>query len=129
MLGERDFSRIRLGQVHRWRGMHSLIGAGTVAAALFAAAGTAQAQSQACMGGYRMIKGEVPILCERLVPPHASYAQLREPFHGGSLAPAPANTARNITTKTMTSEGTSCVGGYTWRATPANGWTLPMQCD
>ena len=106
-----------------------------LAAGCFAIAGPAHAQS--CVGGYRMLKDEIPVICQQ---DHASRAMLSpaggsatEPFHTGSInrTEMPANAARPANSPTTASSNTdaTCVNGMRYVATPANGATLMMKCS
>ena len=110
----------------------TLLAMAASAAAFFAVAGTAQAQD--CVGGWRMIKGEIPVACSeefgRSAFAPAPVAQ--EPLYTGSInreQPPSAARADISARATMSSSGQECVGGYSWRETTANGWTLPMRCS
>ena len=111
----------------------TLLALAASAAAFFAVAGTAQAQD--CVGGYRMVKGEIPVACSEHFGSSAllrSGPVVREPLHTGSINrvqhPSAARIERSPTV-TTSSSGQNCVGGYSYRETPANGWTLPMRCN
>jgi hypothetical protein len=109
------------------RTLFALTGA---AAAIFAIAGTAQAQD--CVGGYRMVKGEIPVQCDSGfgASVFAPAAPIGEPLYTGSInSEQPANAARIDNSPATLSSGVECVGGYSYRETPANGWTLPMRCE
>lgn len=131
MLGIHDLSRSATEPAPGRRTAHALLALAAAAAAVLAISGTAQAQD--CAGGYRMIKGEIPVQCDTGFAQPAfstSRAMLREPLHTGSIGAVhravPVETRPAVTTS---SSGLECVGGYSYRETPANGWTLPMRCE
>jgi hypothetical protein len=111
----------------------TLLALAASAAAFFAVAGTAQAQD--CVGGWRMINGEIPVACSEVFG-RSAFAPLapfvREPLTTGSInRERPPSFARldESAAVTTSSSGQECVGGYSYRETPANGWTLPMRCN
>lgn len=115
------------------RGALTLLALAASTAAFFAIAGTAQAQD--CVGGYRMLKGEIPVACSENFG-RSAFAPVapvvREPLHTGSInreQPPSAARAEYSPGVTTSSSGQECVGGYSYRETPANGWTLPMRCN
>jgi hypothetical protein len=128
MLGIQKFSN------HATRGRKSsltLLAVAASAAAFFVVAGTAQAQD--CVGGYRMLKGEIPVACDDFgrsaFAPAAPVVE--EPLYTGSInreQPPSAASIDEAPAVTTSSSGQECVGGYSYRETPANGWTLPMRC-
>ena len=134
MLGihESHSTRTRAATGHR-RPKLTLVALAASAAAFFAVAGTAQAQD--CVGGWRMIKGEIPVACSENFG-RSAFAPvapvLREPLYAGSInREQPPSFARfdESPAVTTSSSGQECVGGYSWRETTANGWTLPMRCN
>jgi hypothetical protein len=126
MLGVQKFP------IHATRGRKSsltLLAIAASAAAFFAVAGSAQAQE--CVGGYRMVKEQIPVPCSgdptAFAPVVAAPA---EPLYTGSINREEPRVAQfdNEPAVTTSSSGQECVGGYSYRETPANGWTLPMRC-
>ena len=107
-------------------------------AALFAIAGTAQAQED-CVGGYRMIKGEIPVQCDvgsvapsfGVTQPAFQHAPLEEPLTTGSIGSVNEPLATVQEPRTMTYGGIDkCVDGYWYRPGVENSFTtLPMRCQ
>jgi hypothetical protein len=114
------------------RGSMTLLALAASAAAVFPVAGAAQAQD--CVGGYRMLKGEIPVACSESFGRSAfapTGPAVEEPLYTGSInSEQPPSAARidESPAVTTSSSGQECVGGYSYRETPANGWTLPMRC-
>jgi hypothetical protein len=97
----------------------------SAAAAFFAVASAAQAQD--CVGGYRMLKDEIPIACGAAAEESAfapTAPPRGEPATTGSIdrvAPPDDN---------MSPGGMKCVGGFHWKSGVENSYTtLPMPCD
>ena len=68
------------------RGVVTLVALAASAAAFFAVAGTAQAQD--CVGGYRMLKDQIPVACGEDFGPSAfapSAPVVEEPLYTGSI--------------------------------------------
>lgn len=133
MLGIHEFPNTAARTAPGRRGVLTLLALAASTAAFFAIAGTAQAQD--CVGGYRMLKGEIPVACSEDFG-RSAFAPVapvvREPLYTGSInREQPPSFARiqSSPTTTMSSSGQECVGGYSWRETTANGWTLPMRCN
>ena len=106
--------------------------AGAAIAALLGIAGTAQAQD--CVGGYRMIKGEVPIACDSGFLTEATQpAPFSEPLTTGSINQAPVTIAPSPGIEpqpAMSYAGKKCVGGYYYRPGVENSYnSLPMRCQ
>jgi len=105
--------------------------AGAAIAAFLGIAGTAQAQDG--VGGYRMIKGEVPIACDSGFPTGpAQPAARNDPLTTGSIDRAPVSAARASFERqpTTTYAGKECVGGYYYRPGVENSYnSLPMRCQ
>lgn len=114
----------------RQAGTRALLALATAAAALFVIAGSAQAQE--CVGGYRMIKDEIPIRCDvgfEQSTVDQSRALLSEPPTTGSIGAPPA-VAPAEAAPGMSPGGMKCVGGYHWKAGVENSYTtLPLPCD
>jgi hypothetical protein len=105
----------------------------TVASAAFFAVASA-AHAQDCVGGYRMLKDEIPIACdaafdESAVDQTAPVAS--EPLTTGSISRAQAPSAAQIDEPpAMSPGGMKCVGGFNWRPGVENSYTtLPMPCN
>jgi len=113
------------------QGSLTLVALAAFAASLFAVAGTAEAQD--CVGGYRMLKGEVPVVCDdgfgpSAVAPAARLAE--EPLYTGSINQGQPPAAQIDEPPAATSSGMECVGGYTWRQGVENSYTtLPLPCN
>jgi hypothetical protein len=111
-----------------------------VCAAFFAVANSAHAED--CLGGYRMVKGEIPVICQDTAGSRALFsagqAEPREPFYTGSInrqqpadaarpsvsptaAPAPAGASSNA--------AAACDHGMRFVETPNNGATLMIKCS
>jgi hypothetical protein len=109
----------------------TLLAIAASAAAFFAV--TAPAQAQECVGGYRMVKEQIPVPCSGDFGSTA-FAPIvgapTEPLHTGSINREEPRIAQfdSEPAVTTSSTGQECVGGYSYRETPANGWTLPMRC-
>lgn len=105
--------------------------AGAAIVAILGITGTAQAQD--CVGGYRMIKGEIPIACDSGLPTaSAQPVPLHEPLTTGSIARAPVSAppVSFAQQPTMTYAGKECVGGYYYRPGVENSYnSLPMRCQ
>lgn len=106
----------------------TLLALAASAAAFFAVAGTAQAQD--CVGGWRMIKGEIPVACSENFGRSAFAPVVREPLYTGSInREQPPSVARfDASPATTSSPDPTCVGGFSYRETAANGYTLMMRC-
>ena len=109
----------------------TLLALAASAAAFFAVAGTAQAQD--CVGGWRMIKGEIPVACSEHFGRSAfapAAPVVREPLYTGSInREQPPSVARFDASPAATfSPDPTCVGGFSYRETAANGYTLMMRC-
>jgi hypothetical protein len=130
MLGDRDFSESVPGNSLGGRTARRTLFTLTTAAAAFFAVGNA-AQAQDCVGGFRMIKDEIPIPCgaaaeESAFAPAAPVEN--EPATTGSVAREQLPSA--APDDDMSPGGMKCVGGYTWRSGVENSYTtLPMACD
>jgi hypothetical protein len=131
MLGNHDVSEFSPGVAPRRRvATRSLIAMTISAAAFFAVASAAQAQD--CVGGYRMLKDEIPIACgaaaeESAFAPAAPSPS--EPATTGSISRAQATNAAPADDD-MSPGGVKCVGGYSWRSGVENSYTtLPMPCN
>jgi hypothetical protein len=111
----------------------TLLAIAASAAAFFAVAGTAQAQD--CVGGWRMIKDQIPVACGEGFGASAfapTVTAPAEPLYTGSInreQPPSVAQFESEPAVTTSSTGQECVGGYSYRETPANGWTLPMRCN
>jgi hypothetical protein len=130
MLGTHDISESTPGVAPRGRAAtRTLLAITTAAAAFFAVASAAQAQD--CVGGFRMIKDEIPIACgaaaeESAFAPAAPLSS--GPATTGSISRAQAPSA--AAPEGMSPGGMKCVGGYNWRPGVENSYTtLPMACD
>ena len=133
MLGNHQLPDSASGVAEAGRASSRTLLALTIAAAAFFAAGNV-AQAQDCVGGFRMIKDEIPIACgaaaeESAFAPVAPLAEEEEPATTGSVsraqAPSPAPADDN-----MSPGGMKCVGGFHWKAGVENSYTtLPMPCD
>ncbi len=103
------------------------------AAFCFALAGPAHAGD--CNGGYRMLKGEIPIACERGAQALFSGAQstVSEPLTTGSInrSPLPAGGAEPSLAPAAASSNSeaNCVGGMRSIITANNGMSLMLKCS
>jgi hypothetical protein len=108
--------------------MRSLLAVTSAAAAFFAVASAAQAQD--CVGGFRMLKDEIPIACGAAAEESAfapTAPPRGEPATTGSINREPSSAAP---AEDMSPGGMKCVGGYSWRSGVENSYTtLPMPCD
>lgn len=130
MLGTHDLSKSTPGvALNRRMATRSLLALTIASAAFFAVASAAQAQE--CVGGFRMIKDEIPIACgaaaeESAFAPAAPLPN--EPATTGSISRAQVPSA--APDDDMSPGGMKCVGGYYWKAGVENSYTtLPMSCD
>jgi len=101
-----------------------------VSAAFLVAGGAAQAQD--CVGGYYMLKGEIPVRCEARAMISPTQA---EPPRMGAInrTELPANAARPSHSPTAPAAASNnsaavCTNGMRSIATAANGYTLMMPC-
>jgi hypothetical protein len=130
MLRIHDISESTPGVAPRGRAATRTALALTIASAAFFAVASA-AQAQDCVGGYRMLKDEIPIACGAAAEESAfaPVAPLRsEPATTGSInSERPPSAAPD---DDMSPGGMKCVGGYNWRPGVENSYTtLPMACD
>ena len=131
MLGNHDVSEFSPGVAPRRRVATRSLIAMTISAAAFLAVANA-AQAQDCVGGYRMLKDEIPIACgaaaeESAFAPTAPLPS--EPATTGSINSAQVPSAAPADDN-MSPGGMKCVGGYAWRPGVENSYTtLPMSCD
>ena len=102
-----------------------------IASAAFLTVGS-MAQAQDCVGGYYMLKNEIPVRCDSQAMFSPTVAV---PLHAGSITRTelPANAARPsyspATPAAATSNSTAvCQHGMRFVDTAANGWTLPIPC-
>jgi hypothetical protein len=100
--------------------------------AFFAVANAAQAKD--CVGGYRMIKDEIPIACDAAFDESAvdqTVPVASEPLTTGSINRVEPPSAASIDEPpAMSPGGMKCVGGHHWRPGVENSYTtLPMPCD
>jgi hypothetical protein len=102
------------------------------AVAVFLAVGSA-ASAQDCVGGYYMLKGQIPVRCgtQAMFSPAAT-----QPLHTGSITRTelPANAARPSYSAAAPAAASSnptatCKNGMRFVDTAANGWTLPIPCS
>jgi hypothetical protein len=125
----------------------TLLALAAVAVGFLAISGSAQAQAQDCAGGYRMVKGEIPVLCqgdlrfaqapiahEPLITGSIHRAHVvHQPLVTGSTERVSAVKGRMAMQRTAApapaANHDDCVGGMRWIVTPANGDTLPMKCS
>jgi hypothetical protein len=103
-------------------------------AALFAVASAAHAED--CIGGYRMVKGEIPIICTGEAPRalfSAGKPASSEPLYTGSISRTelPADAARPSDSPATASSNSAanCDHGMRFVETPNNGATLMMKCS
>ena len=132
MLGNRQLPKSVPGAASEGRA--AILALALAASGFFVAIGSAQAQD--CEGGYRMVKGEVPVACEggfdQAVAPTAP---IREPLHTGSISRlgAGGGNADDIPAAVPSSthmNGMKCVGGYAYRPTANESYiTMPMACN
>jgi len=95
------------------------------------------ANAQDCVGGYRMLKGEIPVSCQEAGPRalfSAGQPGPREPLHTGSIGRSeqPANAVRpsnSAATAAVPSGAAGCVNGMRFVETPNNGATLMIKCS
>jgi len=131
MLGTYDLSKSAPEVALRGRAvMRSLLAMTIGAAAFFAVAGAAQAQE--CVGGYQMLKGEIPVLCDSGFGQPGYAAPQEEPLTTGSIGgiSQPPSAAPVAAAPQTSPSGMKCVGGYTWRPGVENSYTtLPMPCN
>lgn len=100
------------------------------AATLFVAANSASAQ-ESCVNGYRMLKGEIPVICEsgpQQSMLFSSPPMQEEPLYTGSINRTETATAAAPEVVNRTDNANGCVDGYRWNATTNSGVTLPMAC-
>ena len=109
------------------------VGIAAAAAAFLALSSGAQAQE--CVGGYRMLKAEVPIACQGHdgSAARAMFSPARPaPLHIGSInrseQPADATRPSDSPATASTNSDAMCVNGMRFVATPNNGATLMMKC-
>jgi len=102
------------------------------ASAAFFVFGSA-AQAQDCVGGYYMLKNEIPVRCDSraVISPTVS-----APLHAGSTSRTelPANAARPSSSPAAPAAASRnstavCVNGMRFVETAANGYTLPIPCS
>lgn len=109
-------------------------------AALFAIASAAHAED--CVGGYRMVKGEIPVICQEAAGAHAMFSAgqpaPREPLYTGSInrteqpadasrpAPSPATAPASASSN---NSAAACDHGMRFVETPNNGATLMIKCS
>jgi hypothetical protein len=107
-------------------------------AALFAVASAAHAED--CIGGYRMVKGEIPVICTGEAPRaffSAGQPSPSEPFFTGSIntgssaeQPADASRPSSSPAAAASSNGAAaCDHGMRFVETPNNGATLMIKCS
>lgn len=132
MLGTHDLSKAAPGVALNGRtATRSLLALTIASAAFFAVASAAQAQD--CVGGYRMLKDEIPIACgaaaeESAFAPVAPLPS--EPATTGSINSVEPPAARVEELPSASPGGMKCVGGYSWRPGVENSYTtLPMPCN
>lgn len=107
----------------------------TAATGSFAFIGSAQAQD--CEGGYRMLKGEIPVACDTEFDQSAATLPApapSEPLHTGSIngLGAGGGNADEIPAAAPSTHmsGMKCVGGYAYRPTANESTiTMPMPCN
>jgi hypothetical protein len=133
MLGNHQLPNSAPGVAAAGRASSRTVLALTIAAAAFFAAGNV-AQAQDCVGGFRMIKDEIPIACgaaaeESAFAPVAPLADEEdEPATTGSVSGAQTPSAAPADDN-MSPGGMKCVGGFHWKAGVENSYTtLPMPC-
>jgi len=118
--------------------MRTALAVAAASAALFAVASAAHAED--CIGGYRMVKGEIPIICQE----EGSRALFsvgrpapREPLYTGSIstgssAERPADATRpssSPATAQSSNSAANCDHGMRFVETPNTGVTLMMKCS
>jgi hypothetical protein len=103
-----------------------------VASAAFLAVGS-MAQAQDCVGGYYMLKNEIPVRCDSQAMFSPTVAA---PLHAGSITRTelPANAARPSSSPTepaaaSTNSTAVCHNGMRFVDTAANGYTLMIPCS
>ena len=125
MLGDRELPKSVHGGASGGRG--AIFALALAATGLFAAIGSAQAQD--CKGGYRMLKGAIPVACEGSDQSAATpTAPVIEPRHTGSIN---GNAHELPAAAPLTHmNGMKCAGGYAYRPTANESYiTMPMPCN
>ena len=132
MLGNRELPKSVQGAASGRRA--AIFALALAATGLFAAIGSAQAQD--CEGGYRMLKGEIPVACRggSDQPAATPTAPLVEPLHTGSIngPGAAGGNADELPVEAPATHmnGMKCVGGYAYRGTANESYiTMPMPCN
>jgi hypothetical protein len=127
MLGNQEFPK---SATRGGSGRAAIFAFALGASSLFAAISGAQAQD--CEGGYRMVKGEIPIACEGGFDQQAATpaAPVVAPLHTGSINGG-GNADEIPSSEPATHmSGMKCVGGYAYRGTANESYiTMPMPCN
>jgi hypothetical protein len=100
--------------------------------AVLAIAGSAiidAAQAQGCLGGYRMLKDQIPVCVDEpvgAIAPYAAAPLASYPLYTGAIGSAAvAEEAPYLWENT----DSVCSDGMRFWATPNNGWTVMLECD
>jgi hypothetical protein len=140
MFGFPELSRVS-ALVPRRASTRTALAVAAASVTFFAVASAAHAED--CIGSYRMVKGEIPVICQDTFGSRAFFSAgqsaPREPFYTGSInrieqpadatrpsasptaAPAPASASSNA--------AAACDHGMRFVETPNNGATLMIKCS
>jgi hypothetical protein len=138
MFGFSELSRVS-ALVPRRASTRTALAVAAASVTFFAVASAAHAED--CIGSYRMVKGEIPVICQDTFASRAFFSAgqsaPREPFYTGSInREQPANAARPSVPPTAapapasasSNAAAACDHGMRFVETPNNGATLMIKC-